>query len=85
MGASQLALGARSEAAHVVAARTAVEHRISRWAECMAAEGLTVVEGLTVAAARTAGGRAAITAEVSVGELRLSSSARCCCSSRARS
>jgi hypothetical protein len=61
-------LSAQSEAAHVVAARTAAEHRISRWADRMAAEGLTV------AAARTAGGRAAITAEVlargSYGSLR---------------
>jgi hypothetical protein len=46
----------------VVAPRTAAEHRISRWVDRMAAEGLTV------AAARAAGGRAAaIAAEVLVG------------------
>ena len=46
----------------MVAPRTAAEHRISRWVDRMAAEGLTV------AAARAAGGRAAaIAAEVLVG------------------
>jgi hypothetical protein len=45
----------------VVAARTAAEHRISRWVDRM------VAAGLTAAAARTEGGRAAIMAEVLAG------------------